>query len=112
MASTKRSPVRKRKTASSPILEEPWVEGLRTQPFIKLQAVNPERNVYRAYEVHLTRGLFNLWMVQIGYGRIGSRGHTHSHSFETQQEAFSFIAKSLKRRQSAPRRLGCAYFYV
>jgi hypothetical protein len=104
MARTKRLP--------SPALLEPWMERLRTQPVIKLQAVNPERNVYRAYEVHLTRGLFNLWMVQIGYGRLGSRGHTHSHSFETHHEALAFIAKSLKRRQSAPRRLGCAYVCV
>jgi hypothetical protein len=79
---------------------------------IRLQAINPHRNIFREYVIHLSRGVLQNWIVQIGYGRIARPGHVKTFSFDDENSAHTFIKSHLKRRLSAPKRLGCSYVCV
>lgn len=46
-----------------------------------LRAVKPETNVNRVYEIHVDKGLFNSWLVIIGYGRHGGGACHKIYSF-------------------------------
>jgi predicted DNA-binding WGR domain protein len=63
----------------------------------------------RAYRITLTRDLFGAFMVETRYGRIGSYGHTLTHSFDDETAARGFMDTCLRRRQSAPKRIGVTY---
>ena len=76
---------------------------------IDLEAVNPARSCHRAYRVTLTEDLFGAFIVETRYGRIGAKGHALSQSFLTESDARHFMQSCLKRRKSAPRRLGTGY---
>jgi predicted DNA-binding WGR domain protein len=76
---------------------------------IYLEAVNPARGCHRAYRLTLTEDLFGAFIVETRYGRIGAVGHALSRSFITEPDAREFMQSCMKRRQSAPRRLGTGY---
>ena len=76
---------------------------------LRLQALNPERNVFRDYELHISPGLFGSHVVQIAYGRIGTRGRIHTHGFDSPETAATFIKACLKKRLSSVKRIGCDY---
>ena len=42
--------------------------------YLRLRALNPDQNVFREYELHISRCLFGTHVVQIAFGRIGTRG--------------------------------------
>jgi predicted DNA-binding WGR domain protein len=77
--------------------------------YLRLQALNSDKNVFRDYELHISPGLFDSHVVQIAYGRIGTRGHVQNHVFDTQMTASTFIKKCLQKRLSSVKRIGCAY---
>jgi hypothetical protein len=77
--------------------------------YLFLEAHNPARNHHRRYEVRLSRDLFGRWMVTIGYGRSGLGGQQRTYSDDDPDKVRAVISGCLKRRQSAPRRLGCEY---
>ncbi len=77
--------------------------------YLCLEAHNPERNHHRRYEIRLSRDLFGRWMVTIGYGRSGLGGQQRIYSDPDPERVRAVIRDCLKRRESAPRRLGCAY---
>lgn len=79
------------------------------QNHIHLQAINPDTNTFRDYEITLTPGLLNHWVVLIAYGRIGTKGQQKTYAFETIAKAQHFIQKCLKKRMNAKKRIGCEY---
>ena len=77
-----------------------------------LRAIKPETNVNRVYEICVDRGLFNSWLVIIAYGRYGRGACQKIHSFFTMEDAKKFVQKTLKKRFSSQKRIGCYYKIV
>lgn len=73
------------------------------------EAHNDERNHHRRYEIRLGRDLFGEWTVALRYGRTGRGGQEVRHSATDSEQLRKVIGESLRRRLSAPRRIGCAY---
>ncbi len=76
---------------------------------ISLEAHNADRNHHRRYEIRLGRDLFGDWTVCLLYGRVGRAGHLERHSGADPERLRQVIQESLRRRLSAPKRIGCAY---
>ncbi|HWJ71508.1 MAG TPA: WGR domain-containing protein [Sphingobium sp.] len=76
---------------------------------IHLRAIAPERNIARAYSIHVTPDLFGGWIVETRWGRIGSCGQTRRYCFSEQAVALRFVHMTLRRRRGASRRIGTAY---
>ena len=77
--------------------------------FIWLEAVCAKRNMARRYTVALSRDLFGVSIVEFAWGRIGTRGQGRAVSFASEDEASRFVRQLLRRRASAPMRIGVAY---
>jgi predicted DNA-binding WGR domain protein len=78
-------------------------------PVAYLEAKDASRNIHRAYAIAYGQDLFGNWVVETTYGRIGGKGRTLVTIVNTEEEALKHVQKSLKRRQSAPKRIGVAY---
>jgi predicted DNA-binding WGR domain protein len=76
---------------------------------ISLEARSAARRCYRAYEVAVSVDLFGEWLVEMSYGRIGTLGRTKARSFSTADAAAAEVKGCLRKRASAPRRIGVAY---
>ena len=76
---------------------------------IYLEARNPARDCMRAYRLTLTRDLFGVFVVETRYGRIGTYGHALTYSFDDEVGARAFMDQCLRRRRSAPKRIGVPY---
>ncbi|AKH44313.1 putative DNA-binding WGR domain protein [Altererythrobacter atlanticus] len=76
---------------------------------VHLRAVDPARNVARRYEIVATAGLFGEIIVQVDWGRIGTRGQSRRLSFPSEGEAGDYVRTLLRRRNTAHRRIGVAY---
>jgi predicted DNA-binding WGR domain protein len=78
-------------------------------PVAYLEARDPTHNVHRAYSIAYGQDLFGNWVVETTYGRIGAKGRTIVTVVSNEEEALNYVQKALKRRQSAPKRIGVAY---
>lgn len=78
-------------------------------PVAYLEARDPERNIHRAYSIAYGQDLFGNWIVETTFGRIGGKGRTLVAVVKSEDEALQYVRKSLKRRESAPKRLGIGY---
>ena len=76
---------------------------------ITLVALYPERNIRRTYRLALGRDLFGDWTVELCYGRMGQRGQERRITCASLEEARRVTRACLRRRASAPRRIGCPY---
>lgn len=76
---------------------------------IHLEACDPARNIWRAYHIAAGRDLFGDWIVQLTYGRIGAKGHTKTVLVADEAAAHSYVRQCLKKRKSAPNRIGIGY---
>ena len=76
---------------------------------IILEARHPARRRSRQYRVEAGTDLFGVWVVEIAYGRIGTAGRSQSYVVRDEEEARHLVRGILKRRASAPRRIGVAY---
>lgn len=76
---------------------------------IAFEAHHAERNHHRRYEITVGRDLFDIFTVAIRYGRIGQGGQERRYSSPQPEELRTIIRQHLKRRLSAPRRIGCPY---
>ena len=76
---------------------------------IRLEARSPAHRCFRAYEVAAGVDLFGAWLVEMSYGRIGTSGRTKTRSFPMAEEARAQVTACLRKRASAPRRIGVAY---
>jgi hypothetical protein len=77
-----------------------------------LRAIKPETNINRVYEIRIDKGLFNSWLVLIGYGRYGEGSCQKIYSFFNAREAKTFVQKNLKKRFQSHKRIGCYYKIV
>jgi predicted DNA-binding WGR domain protein len=85
------------------------MDSLTHGSFIWLEAVCAERNVARRYTVALSRDLFGASIVEFAWGRIGTKGQGRAVSFASEDEASRFARQLLRRRASAPKRIGVPY---
>jgi hypothetical protein len=76
---------------------------------VSLQAHNADRNHHRRYEIRLGRDLFGEWTVCLLYSRMGRSGQMVRHTSPDPEQLRQVIQESLRRRLSAPKRIGCAY---
>ena len=76
---------------------------------ILLEACNPELNIWRSYRITFGQDLFGNWIVELRYGRIGSRGRSRAILAENETLAMSYVEQCLKKRQTAPKRIGASY---
>lgn len=79
---------------------------------IALIALHPEKNIRRSYRVSLGRDLFGAWSVELRYGRIGRSAQQRHVACVSLEDACRIARAHLRRRLSAPRRIGCAYQVV
>lgn len=76
---------------------------------IKLEAKNPEKGNFRAYEIDAGPDLLGQWHIEVRYGRIGRRGRLVTYSAADDVSAAVIIRQCLKKRSSAPKRIGVPY---
>lgn len=76
---------------------------------IRLEARDPERNIWRSYRIAAGQDLFGDWIVQLTYGRIGARGHTKTVAVPDETAARRYVRRCLRKRETAPKRIGVAY---
>jgi predicted DNA-binding WGR domain protein len=76
---------------------------------LTLEAHHVERNHHRRYQITIGRDLLNDWVVVTRYGRIGQRGQEHCFAGPAADELQAVVRERLRRRLSAPKRIGCAY---
>lgn len=76
---------------------------------IELVALDPARNIRRRYEIFVSRDLFGAFIVEMRWGRIGARGQGKRLSFADPASAERHVAATLRRRGTAPTRIGVPY---
>jgi len=76
---------------------------------LRLEAIAPAHRCFRAYEIASGRDLFGAWLVEMRFGRIGTAGRTRARSFGSLDQAAAQVRVCLRRRATAPRRIGAAY---
>jgi predicted DNA-binding WGR domain protein len=76
---------------------------------IDMVAISDTANIRRHYRIICARDLFDQIVVDLHWGRIGTRGQSKQVSFAGQTEADKYVAQVLRRRASAKKRLGVAY---
>jgi hypothetical protein len=79
---------------------------------IALEARAPDLGLARAYRLRVGQDLFGVWVVELQHGRIGTAGRLRQMAFDSPDGARAEIRRRLKRRASAPRRIGVGYRVV
>lgn len=77
--------------------------------FVWLEALCAERNIARRYTVALSQDLLGASIVKFAWGRIGTKGQGRAVAFACADEAARFARQLLRRRASAPKRIGVPY---
>lgn len=76
---------------------------------LALEAHSDELNRHRRYEIAVGRDLLEHWTVTVRYGRVGGSVREMRFGSPHAGEVRSIVLDRLRRRLSAPRRIGCAY---
>lgn len=76
---------------------------------LALEAHSQEHNHHRRYEVVLGLDLLDDWTVDIRYGRVGQSGRLLRFASPRPDDIRAIIRERLRRRLSAPKRIGCPY---
>ena len=76
---------------------------------VAFEAHNAERNHHRRYEVVLGLDLLDDWTLDICYGRVGQGGRVLRFASPRPEDIRAIIRDRLRRRLSAPKRIGCPY---
>lgn len=85
------------------------MDSLLTATF---EAHNPSANRHRRYEVRVGRDLFGEWTLCLAFGRTGQAGQQLVFSASSAEPLKTKLRDHLRRRLTAPRRIGCAYRLV
>ena len=64
---------------------------------------------HAAWHAEAAPDLFGTWLVQTRYGRIGTEGRRLARSFPSEEAARAYLTRLLRRRATAPARLGVPY---
>lgn len=76
---------------------------------VAFEAHHAENNHHRRYEITVGRDLLNDWTVSIRYGRTGQGGRELHYAGPMADELRAVVRDRLRRRLSAPKRIGCDY---
>ncbi|HZW30765.1 MAG TPA: WGR domain-containing protein [Isosphaeraceae bacterium] len=76
---------------------------------VAFEAHNSEKNHHRRYQVTVGRDLLDDWTVTINYGRSGKGGRELRYAASEADAIRAIIRDRLRRRLSAPKRIGCSY---
>lgn len=76
---------------------------------IALEAQSDELNHHRRYEVSVGRDLLGDWVVTVRYGRVGGPLRELRFGSADPEKARAIVRDRLRRRLSAPKRIGCGY---
>lgn len=76
---------------------------------VVFEAHHPEKNHHRRYELVIGRDLLDDWTVAIRYGRAGQRSRDQRFAAPECEAMRAVVRDRLRRRLSAPRRIGCPY---
>ena len=71
--------------------------------------LTPATRRFRAYRIDAGTDLLGDWLVDVTYGRIGSRGRTVRYVADDEAAARKIIRHCLQRRATAPKRIGVPY---
>ena len=82
---------------------------LASEPEIDLVAIDRSRNCRRRYGIRRSADLFGYQIIDVTWGRIGSRGQARRMSVKSSEEAISAVRGLLARRETAPKRFGVPY---
>lgn len=74
-----------------------------------LEAYDPAAGRARAYRIEAGTDLFGAWLVDVTFGRIGTRGRTVRYVAGDREEAKRIVKRSFQRRKSARKRIGVSY---
>lgn len=78
----------------------------------RLKAINPEKGIYRWYEIKCNRDLFGSWSLILSFGRISQKGKTKLMLFDSFAEMDKYLQKILRKRLTSHTRIGCNYILV
>ncbi|WP_336975233.1 WGR domain-containing protein [Sphingobium aromaticiconvertens] len=87
----------------------PGMEPALPPRIIQLRALDPARNIARDYSIWIAMDLFDLWVVETCWGRIGARGQHQQRSFANARAAQNYVRSILKKRGGAHKRIGVEY---
>ena len=76
---------------------------------VAFEAHHAEKNHHRHYQVTVGRDLLDAWTVAICYGRTGQGARELRYASPRPEEMQAVIRDRLRRRLSAPKRIGCLY---
>jgi len=76
---------------------------------ILLDANYPELNIRRSYFIETGEDIFGNWIVEINYGRIGSKGRKKVFLMDCEEDAKKEVKKRLKKRERLVKRIGVGY---
>jgi predicted DNA-binding WGR domain protein len=74
-----------------------------------LEARDPVQGRFRSYQVEAGTDLFGAWLVEVTYGRIGTRGRRIQYAARDEAAARKCVRRVLRRRATAPKRIGVSY---
>lgn len=74
-----------------------------------LEARDPAKGCFRSYQIDAGQDLFGVWVVDVVYGRIGTRGTHIRYSAPDEASAQKIVRSKLNRRASARKRIGVPY---
>jgi WGR domain-containing protein len=74
-----------------------------------LEARDPTLGRFRAYRLEAGTDLLGDWLVEITYGRIGTRGRHIRYAVQDETQARKLVCDTLRRRASARKRIGVAH---
>ena len=74
-----------------------------------LEARDPARGRMRSYRIEAGTDLLGDWVVDVTYGRIGTRGRSIRYAVPDVAEAKRTVSKALRRRATARKRIGVSY---
>jgi predicted DNA-binding WGR domain protein len=74
-----------------------------------LQAIDPARNIARAYTIEFGQDLFGEWVVRRHWGRIGTQGQIQEMVMTSEQAGLRIIGTWLRQRSRTLLRIGVPY---
>ena len=74
-----------------------------------LQAIDPARNIARAYAIEFGQDLFGEWLLRRHWGRIGTQGQVQEMVIPSEQAGLRIIGSWLRQRSRTRLRIGVAY---
>ncbi|MGB8031446.1 MAG: WGR domain-containing protein [Terracidiphilus sp.] len=74
-----------------------------------LEARDPALGRFQAYRLEADTDLLGDWLVEITYGRIGTKGRSIRYAVQDEIQAKKLVRDTLRRRASARKRIGVSY---